>query len=182
MKAFSRRMPKLIDAPWTYREKATTAIVALAVVLALLWSASFRSAVLGLAVIIGLAWLYQDRRLRRVSVERQGEDIGSFAKAFDRRAPEFDPWVIRAVWDALQPYRTHRGGVAPLRPSDSLKSFLDVDDVYEQVASDVAQRAGRSLDSPEANPKYGKVETVADLVQFFWHQPTVVRPTGEVGT
>jgi hypothetical protein len=53
---------------------------------------------------------------------------------------------------------------------------MDVDDIYDVVAPEIAQRTGRSLDNPEANPKYGQVETVLDVVQFFWHQPRVRRP------
>ena len=42
-----------------------------------------------------------------------GEDIGTFARAFDRRSEPFDPWVVRATWDALLPYCGF-----PLRPAD----------------------------------------------------------------
>ena len=58
------------------------------------------------------------KRLMRLADARVGEDIGTFARAFDRRAPEFDPWVVRAVWDALQQHVEARGrqGVGVRRP------------------------------------------------------------------
>src|SRR5438128_1874953 len=49
-------------------------------------------------------------RLQRLAAERSGEDIGTFARAFNRRAGLFDPWVVRATWDALQPYVKIRDG------------------------------------------------------------------------
>jgi hypothetical protein len=53
---------------------------------------------------------------------------------------------------------------------------MDVDELDYVVAEEVAQRTGRSLENPEANPKYGSVETVADLVKFFESQP-LTRPS-----
>jgi hypothetical protein len=104
-------MPKFVQTPPTTRQKIAQATIAVLVAGGLIWSSEVRVVGLALVVVGAVVWLYQDLRLRRVSAERQGEDIGTFAKAFDRRAPEFDPWVVRAVWDALQAYRTHRGGV-----------------------------------------------------------------------
>jgi hypothetical protein len=169
-------MPKFVDPPMAAWQKALLIPFVLAFALPVVLSSSFRLVALALAVIWFVSWLYEDRRLRRISEARIGEDIGTFAKAFDRRAPGFDPFVIRAVWDALQIYRTHRGGSAPLRPSDNLKSFTDVEDVYELVALEVAERTGRSLENAESNPKYGQVETVADFVLFFWNQPRTGQP------
>lgn len=176
MKHFSRWMPQFVVAPTTTRQKIAPAAIAVLGAGGLIWFSAVRVIGLGLVVVVAVILLYEELRLRRVSAERQGEDIGTFAKAFDRRSPEFDPWVVRAVWDALQPYRSHRGGVAPLRPSDRLTLLMGVDDIYDVVAPEIAQRAGRSLDNPEANPKYRQVETVADVVQFFWHQPRVRQP------
>jgi len=50
------------------------------------------------------------RRLRRLAAARIGEDIGTFARAFDRRTSSFDPWVVRATWEALEPYVVFPGG------------------------------------------------------------------------
>jgi hypothetical protein len=135
-----------------------------------LWSpARFVAGVFVAIMIFG--WWRSNRQMRAVAAHRPGEDIGSFARAFNRRRPDFDPWVIRAVWDALEPYRTFRGGVAPLRASDRLESFMDLDDLDDVILSEVAERSGRSLDNLAVNPRYGHVETVGDLVEFFWEQP-----------
>ena len=111
--------------------------------------------------------------LQRLAAERRGEDIGSFARAFDRRLEPFDPRVVRAVWDALQPYVTYRGGRAPLRPTDRIDEDLEIDqdDIDTCVLQEVAERAGRSLDGIEANPWYGRVTTVGDLVRLLSAQP-----------
>src|SRR5262249_24817516 len=60
------------------------------------------------------------RRLRRLAEQRPSEDIGTFARAFDRRTEPFEPWLVRATWDALQPYVRFRDGQVPLRPTDRL--------------------------------------------------------------
>jgi len=64
----------------------------------------------GFVALMVLASRLHDIRLARRARDRAGEDIGTLARAFDRRAPNFDPWVIRAVWDALAPWTALRGG------------------------------------------------------------------------
>src|SRR5438552_6122826 len=92
--------------------------------------------------------------LRRLAVERRGEDIGTFARGFDRRSEPFDPWVVRATWDALEPYVVFRGGRVPLRATDRFWGLdalpVDPDDI-EDLLKEVAARSGRSLDQLEAN-------------------------------
>jgi hypothetical protein len=113
--------------------------------------------------------------MRAQAATRAGEDVGTFAQAFDRHRPDFDPWVVRAVWDALQPYRTFRGGVAPLRATDELEAFIDLGDLESVILDEVAKRTGRTLDNLSANARYGQVKTVADLVELFWQQPRDTR-------
>jgi hypothetical protein len=177
MQRFSRWMPPAAaSVAWEPRAKAAVVVLAAAAILAIaLWPSARIASAIFFAVLVA-AWWLSDRRLRQVAVTRQGEDIGSFAKMFDRRRPDFDPWVVRAVWDALQPYRTFRGGVAPLRPSDRLASFMDVDDLDDIVFPEVAERTGRTLANVVLNPKYAQVHTVADLVASFWQQPRGEQP------
>ena len=114
------------------------------------------------------------KRLTRLADARAGEDIGTFSRALDRRAPEFDAWVVRAVWDALQPHVEVRGRRVPLRPSDRLLADLEIDDDdLEDVAVEAATRAGRNPSDWCANPTNGAVETVADLVRLVSLQPRV---------
>ena len=116
--------------------------------------------------------ILDDRRLRRLAVARNGESICSFARSFDRR--RVDPWIIRAVHEELQPYCRFRGGPLPIRASDDLEEDLGIDgeDVSDMVEV-IARRTGRSLESAEANPLYGQVHTVGELVLFLTCQPRI---------
>ena len=126
-----------------------------------------------LAAMAAYASWEQTQHLRRLAADRVGEDIGTFARAFDRRSEPFDPWVVRAAWDALQPYVSFRGGGLPLRPTDRLGEDLDIDpdDIDMGLVQEIAERAGRSLENVERNPIYGRVETVGDLVRLLSSQP-----------
>jgi hypothetical protein len=115
---------------------------------------------------------FQRRHIGRMAAERRAENIGTFARAFDRRAEPFDPWVLRATWDAIQPYVMLDGAQLPLRPTDRFVDDLciDPDDIYFMVV-EIAERSGHSLRRPEVNPYYGRVDTVGDLVRFVTQQP-----------
>jgi hypothetical protein len=111
------------------------------------------------------------RHYRSEAAARRGEDIGTFARALDRRAPEFDPWIVRAVWDAIQPYVHYGDGHLPLRPSDDLVDDLMIDpDDLEELAVEVARRVGRSTADWSKNPRARSVRTVADLIALVAHQ------------
>ena len=109
----------------------------------------------------------------RAAASRDGEDIGSFARAFDRHADApVDPWAIRAVWNALVPLTASRGYRIPLRPTDRLEIdlFVDSEDVEELVPLLVEQCErvnGRWTD----NPYFTRLNTVGDLVHFISAQP-----------
>jgi hypothetical protein len=110
------------------------------------------------------------RYLARLAADRQGESICTFARSFDYRA--IDTWIIRAVFEELQPYCRFGRYMLPLRGTDDLDGDLRIDpDELDDLAADIAYRAGRSMDETTGNPLYGKVGTVADLVLFFVHQP-----------
>lgn len=128
------------------------------------------AAVFGLFLVLLLVGIIEgNRRLRRLAVERAGEDIGSFARSFDRRKEPFDPWVVRATWDALKPYSPF------LRPTDRLEEDLGIDmhdlDINE-VLLEVAARSGRSLD--EIKNLEG-IQTVEDFVRLITVQPRLQR-------
>ena len=108
------------------------------------------------------------RQLQRLAAGRENEDIGTFARSFDRRREPFDPHVVRAVWDAFQPYLQFRSRSVPVRATDRIDEDLhiDWDDIDMGLLEEVAQRAGRSLDDLEANPYYGRVSTVGDFVRL----------------
>ena len=178
MRRLSRWMPrheapKPVLTPW---QRVMASVLVLSAVTGLVWSPGFRFAVACLVTLTAGAWFWHDRRMSRLSRQRQGEDIGTFARALDRRAQDFDPLVVRAVWDALQPHCRHRAGVVPLRPSDRLMAFMAMDgEEIADVVEEVSQRTGRSLEHPESN-RFGRVETVKDLVEFFSAQPRLPAP------
>jgi hypothetical protein len=129
---------------------------------------------LGLLVPVWAARIVSDRRrLHRLATNRLAEDIGTFARAFDRRAEPFDPRVVRAVWDAFQPYVSLSDQRFPLRPSDRIDEDLQIDwdDIGTDLIAEVARRAGRSLDRLDDKSLFGRVVTVGDLVRFLSGQP-----------
>ena len=125
-----------------------------------------------LAAVSYILTIVNNRRLRREATARPGEDIGTFARALDRRAPNFDPWIVRAVWDALQPYVRYGEQHLPIRPSDRLDEDLRMDpDDLPELAVEIALRVGRSSTDWQRNPKAHSVRTVADLIALIEYQP-----------
>lgn len=123
-----------------------------------------------------VAGIVERKRLTRVALERQGEGICEFARSFERRTD--DPWVIRAVYCALQPYFSGHDQQFPVRATDRMTEdfHIDPEDVND-MAYDVAERAGYDMRDTEKNPLHGRVKTVGDMVMFFRHQPR--RPDAE---
>lgn len=118
----------------------------------------------------------ETRRLQAKALQRVGEDIGTFALAFDRRAEPFDTWVIRATWDAIIPFVSFEGGHVPLRPTDRLGDDIGIDSeqVYD-VVYEVLIRAGRANADWINNPYVHKdPETIGDIVRLVTYQPLVV--------
>jgi hypothetical protein len=136
-------------------------------------SAGFRFAIIMLLFVTVVPEFRSQRRLRALAAARPNENIGTFARGFDRHDPAFDPWVVRAIWDALQPYVFIRSGAPALRATDRLEETLNIDpeDVWDVVLAEAARRAGRSLSSIVSNPMYGKVVTVGDLARLLSLQP-----------
>jgi len=113
----------------------------------------------------------REEQLRRLAATREGQSICEFARDFEIRT--VDTWIIRAVYEQVQRQLRHVHPAFPVRAGDRLKEdlFLDDDDLDMDVAPEVEQRTGRSLDNSGANPHFGKVRTVRDLVLFFQSQP-----------
>lgn len=94
---------------------------------------------------------------------RTNATICHFARAFQRRT--VDTWILRATYQQLS--ESHG---KPIRADDHLFDLLDAEEVEFEVL-EVADRRGRSLDHPEANPFHEGLTTVRDLVLFLNHQP-----------
>jgi hypothetical protein len=121
----------------------------------------------GLLVYFQLA--SEKRSLRRLAASRQGETICDFARSFDR---QIDTWIIRAVYEELTRFVAVEGRPLPVRREDRCEKDLKIDpEDLGDLADDIAYRARRSMDNSDKNPLYGKVKTVADMVNFFEHQP-----------
>ena len=110
------------------------------------------------------------RRKLALASSRPGDPLCVFARSMDLRS--VDPWVVRAAFEELQPYFPQQARPFPIQPADRLVDDLHIDpDDIEDIARDIAARAGYSLDYTERNPLYGHVDTVGNLIQFFTHQP-----------
>ena len=140
----------------------------------LIWSVPW--VMLLFAVILVFSW--SDGRKDKTQIaallaERRDESICDFARSFDTKA--VDTWIIRATYEALQPYVELAGESVPIRADDRLNEDLkiDGDDLDLDVVEVIAQRTGRSFSGYRQNPYCGKVHTVRDLVMFFNVQPKV---------
>jgi hypothetical protein len=113
-----------------------------------------------------------DREEHRLLDDRKGEDIGTFARAFDRGSEPFDPWVVQATWDALRSCVN-----IPLRPTDRVGDLgIDPDEFDLALFWEVAERSGHSMDNLEANPYFSNLSsfsqaTVGDIVRIISYQP-----------
>jgi hypothetical protein len=112
----------------------------------------------------------ENRRLARLTATRQGESICTFARSFDCRV--VDTWIIRAVFEELQPYCRFGRGLLPLRATDRLDHDLKIDpEDLDDLSQIIAYRTGRSLEWTAQPPLPDSVNTVSDLVLFFNNQP-----------
>ena len=128
----------------------------------------------GIAIETVLQNRSRHRGLEQLAAGRSLEDICSFARALDRRSSWFDAWVVRAVWDALQPYVAFDEGHVPLRPDDRLSEDLKIDpEDSGELAAQVARRVGREASRWSSNPARGEVRTVGDLIRLVALQPRV---------
>ena len=93
MRKFSRWMP-----PATHRKTPVTGRRFLAMLIAAALAATISWPVPAAVIASAFVAIFRatnrvtSRRLHYLAAERPGEDIGSFARAFNRRAELFDPW------------------------------------------------------------------------------------------
>lgn len=177
MRVASRHMPPVTRHPLAFAGRLLIAClfaggVFIAVALAKPASALVVSGVLVAFILLG----YQEskreaRKVLALASAREGQTICEFARDFDTRA--VDTWVVRAVYEQVQGQLRNIHPCFPLRADDRLKEdlLLDDDDLDMDLAPEVAERTGRSLDGSDRNPYFGKVKTVRDFVLFFQHQP-----------
>lgn len=166
MRVPSRRMPKDVVEPISWRDVAVLAGITLFLMYVGFhfwpWSLSF-------PFIVVVMTLSQRRRDRHIAEARRGESICTFARSFECRT--VDTWIIRSTYDELS-------YAFPVRACDRFQQDLRfADEDLDDSGNRIARRCGRSMVRCEENPLYGKVHTVRDLVMFLNHQP-LVAPAG----
>jgi hypothetical protein len=119
-------------------------------------------------IVAGISWplsLIENHRQQRMQADRQAESLCTFARSFDCRTT--DTWIVRAVYEEIARFVEY-----PIRADDHLERDLKIDpEDIEFIVEVVADRTSRSLEGYEANPFYGRMSTVRDLVRFFADQP-----------
>jgi len=174
MATFSRWMRPASPSPFPLWAWAISALYVGALVILALWK-PWVWLLLGAFVALQVLFRRTDaRRWQQRAAARTGEDIGTFARSFDRKGAEaFDPRVIRATWEALALELQPGGPRVPVRPNDDLEDDFEIEYV-DVLATAVAERAGRSARAWERTPSIlDGVLTVADLVRVVSRQPTV---------
>jgi len=173
----SRLMPKYL-APQGSWLKWAYGFVFVALWVFAIWSSPIVFGSITLLLVISTIILGKSRtkHLRTLAVQRSGESICTFAREANCR--ENDSWAVRAVYEQIQEYLGEEFKNFPVRWGDDFEKDLkiDLEDVEDIIAIEAAQRARRSLVSPESNPLYGKVKTVGDLVRFLVSQPNESSP------
>jgi hypothetical protein len=124
-----------------------------------------------ITVLVAGAMVIEGRRVARIRQERD-DTICDFRRSFDVR--QIDPWIIRATYEAFGAWFDAKQAKFPLRASDSIADDLKIAwEDLDDLAHEVARRAGYDISECEANPLYGKVITVEDFVMFVTHQPKI---------
>ena len=165
-------MPPAPKQPWTPQAISILALIILGVLLLVYYVPALLIVIVAFGLLTLTLTMLEDRRLDRIEALRPNESICTFALSFDRRA--VDPWIIRAVWQELQPYFGRRADDFLMRASDQIEEDLRID--WEDLGvllETIACRARRSLKDLERNPLYDRVKTVGDLVEFINHQPAL---------
>ena len=177
MKIPSRFMPKYAHAKPSTGSIAWIFLVILAFsFIYVFWKyPQVTSLVLVALLILAQIEIHRTRKARRaLALSRAEESICDFARAFDCRV--IDTWIVRAVYEQLQEHLGLEYRI-PIRSTDTFGKDLQIDseDLDMDIVQEIAQRTGRTLENPEKNPYYDKINTVGDLVYFFNAQPKATR-------
>ena len=177
MRTFSRHLPPLEVEVGRMRLLGKAILVATLAACGFWIYASPIKALLSLGTIVILIVVETTLDRRRTARLRQTRDdtICDFRRSFDVR--KVDPWIIRATHEAFGGLLDTKQPRFPLRASDSIEDDLKIDwEDIDDLANEVAQRAGYDMCDCEKNPLYGKVKTVKDFVMFVTHQPKINKP------
>lgn len=171
MRVPSRFMLKFVPEPPSLFQKAGFLTFGLALVTAVayvLWTHPVitTTGIAGIVFVSSREVKRSEARRALLASVRSDGGLCEFARSFDCRT--VDTWVIRAVYEELQEELGGVGGFS-LKPTDRLMEDLGIDphDLDLTVVPVIATRTGRSLDNCTANPYFGRVKSLGDLVQFF---------------
>jgi hypothetical protein len=150
-------------------------ILAALILSVVFWFVSYPEHFVPVMAVVAVLWvcihvmgMIQTRRFDRMARARAGESICEFARHF--RSADFDPVVVRAVYETTQ--ELYGRADLPIRPSDSFSAdYGIVEEDLDDLGEDIARLAHRSMAQTDRNPLYGQVQTIADLVHFIQHQP-----------
>lgn len=171
-RAPSRLMPPISiqNSPLTIGDKVILGIIGITLVMIIAIFPLLLLIPVAIALGCCLFEYSERRRLAILAADRKGESICSFARSFVYR--RFDTWIIRAVHEAFVPYCRFGSELLPLRSTDTFTTDLNIDsEDLEDLVCEVAVRVGRSLENYEANPFYGRLNSVFELVMFLANQP-----------
>jgi hypothetical protein len=169
-------MPPYVHEPLTGLRRFLGAAFLLLLVGGYLWLLWNQPIPTGLVTLVVVVWSmmssHRDRQsIHLIAERRTGESLCTFVRALPIR--DLDTWVIRATYDGDRDYLSVTGNPNfPLRPSDGLVEDLKIDpDELDDLATEVAKRAGRTPEWCGTNPYSGRVVSVEDLVKLVCAQP-----------
>lgn len=164
-------MPKLLKG--TYAESALAYGVIALFLAAVAWLCFTKPVALIIVsfiiIYLVIATIKDNKRLRAIAAERAGDNVCTFARAFDRR--NVDPWTIRAAYDEFQEYFGSIERPFPIRASDRLQEDLkmDGDDVFDLLFA-IAERSRHDITFLNDNPQ---IHTIGDLVVCISNLPKI---------
>ncbi|MDB6138960.1 MAG: hypothetical protein JWO94_2032, partial [Verrucomicrobiaceae bacterium] len=136
-------------------------------------SRSVSVCLIGGSLLYLLFWRFSVVRLRRIELlaaSRVGESICQFAHGF--RGPDFDPILVRAVYQTVQEQIGESSSV-PIRSDDLFKTDLGLDgDDWDEVITRVSKLTQRQLEPVEGQGHADfRAMRVGDIVRYFIRQP-----------
>lgn len=112
----------------------------------------------------------ENRRLRRVALQRMNDNICTFARSFDCRT--IDSWTVRAAYEELQKYFASSGQAFPIRASDRFKEDfgLDGEDIVDLMFA-ISERSQHDITFLAKELDARQIHTVSDLVTLVSNLP-----------
>ena len=126
---------------------------------------------ISLMIVVNMIW--NQYRMKKISLRRGEPDICTYARSFDYR--KVDTQIMREVFNAVQEWAGKYEGIPfPVKADDCFDELYKMDpDDLEDIYLEITEKLGISIDMPETNPYWDKVNNVKDLVMFIHYQKDV---------